>query len=186
LIEVPAVFSPACRQRVFRRLLDAAARPGTVAELSDLAAGAPAWLAVLSVFVDRAVSFADPDGLLGTRDRAFLPARSEAPDRAAWLLRDGRRPVPACFVPALGTLEEPERGATLALRVEGVGRGRSLHLSGPGIEGSRSLAVAGLDPSWLTARCGWCAFFPRGVDVVLADRERVAVLPRTTRTEEHR
>jgi alpha-D-ribose 1-methylphosphonate 5-triphosphate synthase subunit PhnH len=183
LIEVPAVFSPACRQRLFRRLLDATARPGTIAELSGPADGAPAWLAVLSVFVDRAVGFADPDGLLGERERAFLPARSEAPERAGWLLRDGRPPAPPGFTPELGTLEQPERGATLVLRVDAVGHGRPLLLAGPGIDGTRAVAVDGLEPSWLAARARWCAFFPRGVDLVLADRERVVVLPRTTRIE---
>ena len=185
MIEIPLVFSPACRQRVFRRLLDATARPGTIVQLSELAAGAAAWLAVLSVFVDRAVGFADPDGLLSDRERAGLPVRPEAPERAGWLLRDGRSSVPAGFTPELGTLEEPERGATLVLRVETVGRGRSLRLTGPGIEGARVVAVEGLERSWLASRHSWCAFFPRGVDLMLADRERVVVLPRTTRVEEH-
>lgn len=184
MIALPRVFQAACRQRLFRLLLDATARPGTLAALAEEAAGAPAWLAVLSVFVDRAVSFADPDGLLEARERALLPARAAPPERAAWLLFDGRRPPDPAFTPELGTLEAPERGATLVLRVEALGTGCRLRLAGPGIEGERTVAVAGLEPGWLSARRAWCAFFPRGVDLVLADRERALVLPRSTRIAE--
>lgn len=184
MIRVPRVFGPSCRQRVFRRLLDATARPGTLAVLADELDGAPAWLAVLSVFVDRAVTFADPQGLLDARERAFLPHRTAPAERAGWLLLDGRLPPLPRFVPMLGTLEEPERGATLVLRIHALGAGRPLFLEGPGIDGRRAVAVEGLDPGWLAARREWCAFFPRGVDLVLADREQALVLPRTTRIEE--
>lgn len=169
---------------MFRRLLDAAARPGTLAELGPELEGATAWLAVLSVFVDRAVTFADPQELLADRERAFLPHRSAHPGSAAWLLLDGRRAPPADFAPELGSLEEPERGATLVLRVEGLGRGRPLLLAGPGIDGVRAIAIDGLDPAWIAARASWCELFPRGVDLVLADREQALVLPRTTRIRE--
>ncbi len=184
MIAIPRVFTPSCRQRVFRRLLDATARPGTLATLGPELEGAPAWLAVLSVFVDRAVTFADPQGLLDARERAFLPHATAPAERAGWLLLDGRRAPPAEFAPTLGSLEEPERGATIVLRVEALGRGRPLRLEGPGVDGRRLVAVEGLDPGWLAARSAWCAFFPRGVDLVLADRERVLVLPRATRISE--
>lgn len=183
MIEIPEVFSPAGRQRVFRRLLAAAARPGTVVEVASLVDGAPAWVAVLSVFLDRAATFADPDGLLSESERAFLPARSAVAERAGWLVRDGRLPVEAGFAPELGSLEEPQRGATLVLCVEALGCGRTLLLRGAGIDGIRAVAVTGLDPSWLAARAAWCTFFPRGIDLVLADRQRITVLPRSTRVE---
>lgn len=184
MIALPRVFSPAGRQRLFRRLLEATARPGTITDLAGELDGTPAWVGVLSVFVDRAVTLADPDGLLTPRERAFLRARTAAPERASWLLLDARRPVPSGFTPELGTLEEPEQGATLVLRVEELGRGQELVLEGPGIDGRRVVALAGLGPGWLAARAGWCAWFPRGVDLVLADRERALVLPRTTRIRE--
>ena len=43
MIEVPAVFQPRNQQRVFRLLLDAMARPGTVADLSPWTGGKPAF-----------------------------------------------------------------------------------------------------------------------------------------------
>lgn len=184
MIDVPRPFRPSCRQRVFRRLLDAAARPGTPAELAAELDGAPAWVGVLSVFVDRTVRLADPDGLLDPRSRIFLPAEPAPAEAAGWVLLDGSRPPRPGFTPELGSLEEPERGATLVLVVDALERGRSLRLAGPGIDGERRVAVAGLAAAWLDARRRWCALFPRGVDLVLADRDRALVLPRSTRVVE--
>ncbi len=184
MIDVPRVFHPSCRQRVFRRLLEAAARPGTLAELDAELDGAPAWIAVLSVFVDRAVRLADPDRLLEPLHRTLIPALPAAAEEDGWVLLDWARPPRPGFTPELGSLEEPERGATLILVVQALGRGGRLRLSGPGIEGERRVAVAGLAAEWLDARRRWCALFPRGVDLVLADRDRALVLPRTTRVLE--
>jgi len=59
--------------------------------------------------------------------------------------------------------------------------GTPLTLTGPGIAAQAGLSPSGLAPAWLDARARWCADFPMGVDLVLADQTRLAVLPRTTK-----
>ena len=84
-----------------------------------------------------------------------------------------------------GYLEEPERSATVVVRVDAIGSG-SLRavLSGPGIETVQSLAIEGLDASALHALIERNALYPTGIDIVLVDPQgRVACLPRSTRIE---
>jgi alpha-D-ribose 1-methylphosphonate 5-triphosphate synthase subunit PhnH len=178
-VEVAAVWQPPTHQAIFRRLLDATARPGTIADLHLLLGGAEACLGVLATLCDHSQRLADPTGRLGEVERRFLRAQPSAPEAAGYILADGGVD-PGPLAPCLGTLEAPELGATIVLRVECLSQGAPLTLSGPGIAGTRELAVVGLHPGWLAARERWCAHFPRGCDLVLADAERVTVVPRTT------
>jgi alpha-D-ribose 1-methylphosphonate 5-triphosphate synthase subunit PhnH len=174
-------WDPLQQQRGFRRLLDAFARPGEVVKLAP-PARMPAWLFALAILCDREVTLADPGSALSPSERRFLQAREATPGEAQFVLLDGRAAVPAGFAPRLGTLECPEHGATLVMTCAAVGRGpERLALSGPGIPGARDLALDGLDPSWIAERARWVDRFPQGVDLLLADGERVAALPRTTR-----
>jgi alpha-D-ribose 1-methylphosphonate 5-triphosphate synthase subunit PhnH len=184
------LWHPLAQQRIFRRLMDACAYPGRLADLSD--AGAKALSAVLATLLDGEVSLADPDDLVAESDWPRLEARRATPEVADFIVCDGAiapKTAPA-FSPRLGTLENPERSATLILRVAKLGgdesRGMRLILSGPGIEGTQTLSVDGLAPAWLSARAAWAAVFPLGVDYILVDRERAAFLPRTTQIKGER
>ena len=57
----------------------------------------------------------------------------------------------------------------------------ALQLQGPGVPGTRVLAVSGLHPDWLARRAAWVGAYPMGVDIVLAAPDAMAALPRTTR-----
>ena len=178
-IELAPVWRAEAHQQMFRRLLDATARPGTLAELAELSGNAPVALAVLAVFCDNTQTLADLTGSLTEADRRFLDAANAAPGTARFILADGAKP-PGDLNPACGTLDLPDLGATLVIRVSALGTGNLLHLSGPGIPGTRDLAVTGLHDGWLAARTRWCADFPTGCDIVLADETGAVVLPRTT------
>lgn len=184
--ENPALqaWQPPAQQAAFRRLMRAFSCPGRIETLCDDAGRDPrggALLRVLATLVDAEVSLADPDGLLDAQLLTLLEARMRAAEQAQFVVaRADRAPQ---FAPALGSLESPEQGATLILLVERLGEGGALHLSGPGVDGSTSLPVRGLDPGWLAARANWNAGFPLGVDLILVDAQHVAALPRTTRIQ---
>jgi len=180
LLDLPRLWRPETHQALFRRILDATARPGRIADLSDLLDGRPAALAALATFCDKTQTLADLTGALTDTDLAFLDVRVVAVDRAGFILAHGS--VVPEVSPRLGSLEAPEAGATLVVTVESLTDGVPLTLTGPGIATAATLAPQGLSPDWLTARARWCADFPLGVDMVLADATRLAILPRTTRT----
>lgn len=175
-----AAWEPPTQQWVFRRLLEAFSYPGRVASVAR-PDQAPALSLILATLVDAEVALADPQGLIAADDWRRLGARREAPETAHFIVARGD--LAPAFAPPLGTLESPELGATVVLRVGSLGEGSPLALSGPGIDGATRLAVGGLDPAWLARRAVWNAAFPMGIDVILVDGTRLAVLPRTTRIE---
>lgn len=179
-LALPPIWQPMVQRRLFRAILDATARPGTIAELGPLLQGAPAISGVVATFCDASQTLADPDRLLSAADRSFSGARLEPPSRARFVLADGAV-APGDWTPALGTLEAPDLGATLILRVGRLGEGAAWRLSGPGVPGERILRASALHEGWIEARARWCGQFPLGCDLLLADAQRVAVLPRTTR-----
>ena len=165
-------------------MLDGFARPGTLVPAQPPGA----VLMFLSAVLDESVSLADPLGLVGTDARRMLLAPTAPEAQARFVLLDGRRPPDGGFQPTLGTLESPELSATLVLTVDALSDALTtadaavlLQLQGPGVPGTRVLAVSGLHPDWLARRAAWVGAYPMGVDIVLAAPDAMAALPRTTR-----
>ena len=174
------------------------AAPGVHAPLLALVGQAPntdpaqrhrAWLALAQVESDERnpaaaqalcdqILQADPQDLLDALTLKRLQARMTAPELAQFIVADGR--VPPLFEPCLGTLESPEGGATIFLRVTALGGGAQWQLTGPGIATTQALAISGLDPAWIARRQDWNEGFPLGVDLILVDTNSVVALPRTT------
>jgi len=167
-------------RRTFDGLLSAMSRPGTVHSVP-----APADHAVVATLVDHEVSLATDDDALrdALADQGRLdPAPRQRADvvhtraHAAFDVRECKR----------GSLVEPSEGATVIYRVEAldaaVSDGRSLTLSGPGVDGTRTLSV-GLTETELASIATAQADYPRGVDVIFAAGERVAALPRSVDLE---
>ncbi len=179
VLDMPRLWRPETHQALFRRVLDVAARPGQIADLGDLLDDRPAALAALATFCDNTQTLADLTGTLSDTDLAFLDVGRASAEQVGFILVAGAA-APE-FTPRLGTLDTPEDGATLVIMVDCLTGGDALSLTGPGINGTATLAPMGLAPDWLTARARWCADFPMGVDMVLADATRLAVLPRTTK-----
>ena len=178
---------PQAQQTAFRAVLDGFARPGTLVPTQG--DGADAVLMFLSAVLDESVSLADPLELLGADVRRLMLAPTAQPDQARFVLLDGRQPPDAAWQPALGTLESPELGATVVLRVDSLADTATtpdestvrLRLQGPGIPDTRLVSVTGLDRRWLAQRAVWVGAFPLGVDLVLAAPHALVALPRTTR-----
>ncbi|MDZ4136875.1 MAG: phosphonate C-P lyase system protein PhnH, partial [Paracoccaceae bacterium] len=141
-LDLPALWRPETHQALFRLILDATARPGTLADISTHLSGETAALAVLACFCDNTQSLADLTGTIDATARNFLDTPKTAADQAAFVLADGAA-APG-FTPRLGTLDLPDGGATLVLQVAHLGAGQALRLSGPGIKDTTTLHVSGL------------------------------------------
>lgn len=174
------IWEPAKQQQLFRSLLDAFSYPGRITPCAT--ASTSSWFALLSTLVDGQTTLADPHKLLEESQWPKLEARRASSEAAAFVVLDGSR-APE-FLPSLGTLEAPEYGATLMLRVTslndaGIGTLR-LKLSGPGIRKPMIIAVEGLHADWITSRNDWVSTFPLGVELVLCEANSFVALPRTT------
>lgn len=178
-------------QTVFRALMDAMARPGTVHALPDvtvppapLSASASALIATLadadtSVWLDQALTKTS-----SVKDwivfHTGAPVVSN-PSDAAFALVGAPENLSALNGFSLGTQEYPDRSTTIILQVATLSGGVPLALEGPGIKGEARLAPNPMpqhfENQWRANR----AAFPRGVDLILAAPGSVAALPRSTR-----
>jgi alpha-D-ribose 1-methylphosphonate 5-triphosphate synthase subunit PhnH len=177
-------------QRVFRVLLDALSRPGTVHDLPAglvdpvIGGGAPAAVLVPLALADLEVTLA----VLATPgpDRAAALATATgartAPAEAADLVLALRPPRPD-EVRGLrrGTPDRPDLACRLVLACAGFDGGAHLELTGPGVDGTARLAVDGVPVEALEALVAVNRRYPVGVDTFLVDPAgRVAGLPRST------
>ncbi|MEM8621410.1 MAG: phosphonate C-P lyase system protein PhnH [Actinomycetota bacterium] len=186
--------------RIFRALLDAASRPGTIARLPGRRDDIPAVLypALALVDLDHRVAVlgdgadsewpalvcaatgasADdgPDGI-GHAD-VVVYVRPPTPDEITTLRR--------------GTASAPEQGARLVVAARAIseepppvdGSGASVELRGPGVAGSRTVAVDGIGDDVFAALADVNRDFPAGVDTwIVADDGSVVAVPRSTRLE---
>lgn len=172
-------------RETFRAVLSAMSRPGTV----QRAPADPADRAVVATLVDHEVGcYTEDEGLAESLEReGRLDPRplEEAAVVHVHGSTDGR-----AAAARRGTLKEPGRGATVVYRVGGViegvpaGNGTTgVELSGPGVPGSRSLAVAGLPAEEADAIAEAQSEYPRGIDVVFAAGDRIAAIPRSVELE---
>lgn len=174
-------YTPQVQQLNFKALMNAFAYPGRV---QNLHCKSPGLEQVLATLIDGEVVLADPDALLHTDQCMRLEANMSTPEQAHFVVCKAENPP--VFQPRLGTLEEPEHGATLILQVQGfaaTGHALNLNLSGPGIERETTLNVAGLNSAWLQQRLFWNAAFPTGVDFILVSESQLVALPRTTQVQ---
>ncbi len=178
---IDKIWQPEFQQQVFRQLLDAFSRPGSIVALPN--AGGRDALGVLATLTDGETSLADPHSLLADNDWLRLQLKPGPADQAAFIICQGARAVD--FEPHLGSLASPEHGATLIVLLDSVRAGNPRYrLSGPGIETFATLSLQGLDPGWLQQRSQWNSAFPMGVDILLVANDGLVALPRTTRITE--
>lgn len=176
-MKIDPIWQAEIQQRVFRLLLEAFSRPGTIQDMSGLIAVQHASIAVLAAMLDRQATLADPHKLLEEQVWPLLQARPDGVASAGFILADGA--VAPDFEPCLGTLGSPELGATLVLRAGKITAGKHILLRGPGVDGSAEFSAAGIEPVWLDKRKQWSAAFPLGVDIVLADATAIVAIPRS-------
>lgn len=179
-------------QAVFRQIMDAMARPGTIADLGALAEGpaplSPAVAAILATLADgdAPVFLENPDAAEAAAWISFQTGVAVLgdPEGAAFaVLEKGSNPASWSRLP-LGDDAYPDRAATLILVVAGLAGGKALTLTGPGIETTRTVSPAGLPDGFLEARAANAALYPRGQDLILVAGSSIMALPRTTRIGE--
>lgn len=181
-------------QAVFSAIMNAFARPGTVADLggraaapAPLAPAASAFLAALAdfdtaVWLDEAMRVAP--GLpewISFQTGAPLTLK---PDAAGFAVLSSASGVLKLDRFAVGTPNYPDRSTTLVVQVEALEGGAPLTLSGPGIEATATIAPRGLPADFAALWARNNALFPLGIDLLLVSGALAMALPRTTRVRE--
>ena len=167
-------------QQSFRSLMDAFSYPGELRALGRVGAYNAAEQ-VLACLVDGQVTLFQDGILLDESFLRFLRARLASPSDADFLLLKGVL-FRSDLNPSLGSLGSPEKAATLILKVEGftLEEGTIFDISGPGIPGSKQIAISGLDSEWIVSRNEWCAHVPLGVDLIFVSEDTIMAIPRST------
>ncbi len=177
-------------QAVFRTVMDALARPGTVHALpARLAPPAPltAELAALALtladheaplWLDARLT-AVPDVADYLRFHTGARIVSESQDAAFALIADPAA-MPALDNFAQGVQEYPDRSTTLVLALETLSDAGGMTLAGPGIAVEARLSAAPLPADFLVRWRANRALFPCGIDLILTSPGRIAGLPRST------
>lgn len=178
-------------QIIFRSLMEAMARPGSVhalpavtappAPLTDSASALIATLADADtpVWLDPALTktAAVRDWIVFHTGAPITDQRSEA----AFALVASPQSLSALNGFALGSQEFPDRSTTVILQVSTLTEGTKLTLEGPGIKGRATLAPDPMPQHFAEQWWANRAAFPRGIDLILAGPGSVAAMPRGTR-----
>lgn len=180
-------------QTVFRAVMDAMARPGTIGSVlprvtppSPLGAAAAALLLSLcdhdtSVWLTAALAKSAVPSWIGFHTGAPLtPEKTEA--KFAFVEAGALVPSLAHF--ALGSQDYPDRSTTLIVEVQNLEGGPALQLAGPGIRETVTIAPKGLADTFLRQWADNRAQFPRGVDLILTCGRQFIALPRTTKIKQ--
>jgi alpha-D-ribose 1-methylphosphonate 5-triphosphate synthase subunit PhnH len=178
-------------QATFRAVLDATARPGTLAPLNQLLDAPPPLCAGAAAI---ALTLCDHDTPVWLDDvlRGSPPVLAWLRFHTAARIIDDPASAAFAFVGAprtllrfdrfsLGTTEYPDRSTTIVLQVDSLREGPSLVLAGPGIRDRQRIQAAPLPPDIAARLATNRALFPRGVDLLLATRTEIMALPRSVR-----
>jgi alpha-D-ribose 1-methylphosphonate 5-triphosphate synthase subunit PhnH len=178
-------------QRMFRAVLDAFSHPGRIVSVPAESETAGALSAAATAFVLTLVDRETPIWLApafdSTEVRDFVRFHTGAPivtDTAAaafGLLTVSDASMFDGF--AIGSDPYPDRSATLVIQVPALRGGPSRTLRGPGIDGSATAGIAGLDHSFWSVWASNHALFPCGVDVVFTAGSELLALPRSITVE---
>lgn len=176
-------------QAVFRKVLDAFARPGWIVAIPAMVR-APAPLhgptaAFLCTFAEEgtpvyfdAAAAGDAAAWVSFHTGAPATVRPEAAQFAV-VTDPGSSPPFEMF--AQGSQEYPDRSTTILLQVEDFSGGATLRLRGPGIDGVAEARARPLPEDFVIRLQRNRALFPRGVDLVLASPTALLALPRSVR-----
>ena len=178
-------------QTVFRAIMDAMARPGSMQPLPAFARppvplSATAGAVALALCDNDTQLWLDPALQPSTAIKSWLGFHTGAPlantpADAHFALIATPAEMMALDGFSQGTQDYPDRSTTLILQVSDLASGAPLLLEGPGIETSATIAPAQIPRHFVEQWKQNIKRFPRGVDIILATSDGVACLPRTTR-----
>ena len=188
----PAFADPGlASQSVFRTVMQAMARPATIARLaSGVAAPAPLRSAAAAialtlldyetpVWLDAALAQA-PDVTAWISFHTGAP-RTDDPQQAAFAFLAEPELALAFDQFALGSDEFPDSSTTVVLQVEQMIAGAGIPFAGPGIAETQALHAAPLPSDFQGRLIANRNLFPRGIDLLLATDVEIAALPRSLR-----
>ncbi|NIZ10036.1 phosphonate C-P lyase system protein PhnH [Pseudooceanicola sp. HF7] len=182
----PSAFESRCNA-TYDALMWALSRPGLPRDLppfdpDDLPAGLahPAHAALIDALIDRECTVHCENPELA-RHAARSGAAPGTPRTADHLFLDGLATPDLLGDLRQGSDLHPEDGATLVLPAR-LGQGAPLRLSGPGVDGTLDVRLAGLPEGFWQTRARIMRY-PMGFEVFLTDGARVLGLPRSTRVE---
>ncbi|KAA0699111.1 phosphonate C-P lyase system protein PhnH [Neorhizobium sp. P12A] len=177
-------------QSVFKMLMDAMARPGTIQTVApEVVPPAPLGLAAGAI----ALTLCDHDTpvwLSATLGKSAVPAwlgfhtgaaMTDDKLEARFALAETVVTLSSLGQFSVGTQEYPDRSTTLIQEIESLEGGAELALSGPGIRDISMIAPKGLPENFLRVWNENRAQFPRGADLVLTAGRHFLCLPRTTK-----
>ncbi|WP_319410555.1 phosphonate C-P lyase system protein PhnH [uncultured Cohaesibacter sp.] len=177
-------------QKIFRAVMNAMARPGTIHALA-VDAQPPAPMMPLTAGLLATLADADTPLWLGEQMSASkaltdwltfhvgAPFAAEPLD-AAFAILPGDAGRLALDIFSKGVQDYPDRSATLIIEVESLSHKADWFLSGPGIRHHQAFSVSGLSPLFLSQWQENQKLFPRGVDVIFVEEGAIACMPRTT------
>lgn len=179
-------------QQIFRAVLEAMARPGTIVDLPSPPASPepldPATTAIVLALNDQETVVWLDDAADSEAVRQHLrfhcgsPLTAD-PAQAHFAIVGDIRAMPPLASFNLGGDEYPDRSTTLILQVPDLRGGTTWTLGGPGIRDRATLAVAGLPDGFRDQVIENHLGFPRGVDLIFTCGARATALPRSTRVE---
>ena len=178
-------------QAIFRAIMEAMARPGTIMPLeSDAMPPAPLYSlsgAILATLADADTPLWLSPGLSAEANisgwltfHVGAPYAAE-PAQASFAMLDEATKLPALEIFCLGEQDYPDRSTTLIIQVERLGNQGNWQLTGPGIKESARLGVEPVSSLFASQWALNNQLFPRGVDVILVAPDAIACLPRTTK-----
>ncbi|MER9896271.1 phosphonate C-P lyase system protein PhnH [Mesorhizobium sp. M0119] len=178
-------------QTVFRAVMDAMARPGSVQPLPALAQppaplSATAGAIALALCDNDTPLWLDPALQGSAAVKSWLGFHTGAPlantpADAHFALIATPAEMMALDGFSQGTQDYPDRSTTLILEVGDLVSGAPLLLEGAGIEKTATIAPAQMPRHFVEQWKQNNQRFPRGVDIILATSDAIACLPRTTR-----
>lgn len=178
-------------QGVFRQVLNAMARPGTLVSLNLSFEGpgtlSPAMAALCLTLLDfetpvwSDLDHSDPS-LAWLRFHCGCPLVAN-PGDGAFVLVTVPDHLPDIKALNPGSEQFPESGTTLIVEAAHLSTDTGRTLKGPGIKVPRQLAAAGLPALFWRQRQNLNAGYPLGVDVILTAGRELCALPRTTIVE---
>lgn len=177
-------------QRIFRSVMWVMAKPGSRSTLeTGISPPAPLGSGAAGVLLALA-DFETPiwlDQVLASRPAiaSFLKFHTGAtivadPAEAAFAAIADPVKMPPLSAFRQGTIDYPDRSATLVVQVEHLGED-GLLVEGPGVAGQERLSAAPLPPDLCAQLADNRAAFPCGVDLLLVAGRTIAALPRSSR-----
>jgi alpha-D-ribose 1-methylphosphonate 5-triphosphate synthase subunit PhnH len=176
-------------QAAFRQALSALSRPGRRVAFGTTMPCLPLGAAMAHLLLtltdeDTAVWWQKTDPAVVQWLRFHTGATPTAtPDAAAFAVVLN----PACMPPfeyfASGSVESPERSASLLVEVPSFDGGPAAEWRGPGIREVETVRIDGLPPDFWAHWQASHAAFPAGIDIVFTCADAAIGLPRTTRVK---